>query len=117
MVGCGDEFFCCFCFFFLKTTTATTKISFFFTLGVSSPETPQGQSKEGNDFQLWGGGKHYLVAQAPVWTSFGRFYNYFLRNFMLVWKSISLQEEFGQKRRKGCVCINNDVFLGTTYWD
>lgn len=52
-------------------------MSFVFTLEVSSPEAPQKQSNKGNDLGMIWGGKHYLVAQAPVLTSFGRFCNYF----------------------------------------
>lgn len=96
---------CRFFFFFLiKTTTTTTRMSLFFTLGVSSPETQQGQSKEGNNLQLQGG-KHYLVAQAPVLTSFGRFHNYFSEELYASLEKYLASGRVRSEKKKG-VCVS-----------
>lgn len=97
-VGCSV-----FLFLFLRQQLQQ-KMSFLFTLGVSSPETAQRQRKEGNDFQLWGGGKHYLVAQGPVLTSFGRFYNYFSEELYASLKKYLTSGRIRSEKKKG-VCV------------
>lgn len=91
-------------FFLLQTTTITTKMSLFFTLGVSSPETQQGQSKEGNDLQSQGG-KHYLVAQAHVLTSFESFHDYFSEELYASLEKYLTSGRVQPEKKKG-VCVS-----------
>lgn len=101
MVVCGGVLIY---FFSFTDNNHNNKNVFIFHLRSFSPETQQGQSKEGNDLQSQGG-KHYLVAQAPVLTLFESFHDYFSEELYASLEKYLTSGRVQSERKKG-VCVS-----------